>query len=1400
MGRPHDNPTGRPLSGAERDGLVTYRPSCDGQRSTYRVTEDDAEVIAAEPSAAQRHRIAAERGLQGPVPRARAVIIDGATGAPRKSGDLGATSTGRYVATIDGQDVEVDPEDIILPTRTQPPARGGLRFDYGAPAGYIARARRLAAEASGPPKAPKSKPTACPPRAPGIRATFKSSAEAAKAFYDGNALFFDHVRDPYDGLRDAFDGIEVRSGKRHKKLGQTKKGQAILEAPPAEAIRKTLQVIFGRTRSRRWEEVDWPLIERLGEALQPYFEPCDPREPNRPGLYWRPFLGELDADALAELDPDTLARVADCESRRELAAGLERLRKTYEASRTCLSPRLRRMVERRLQEWETWHDDPSVIPVSACAPDPHTGGMTCDYPALFAELRQLQAACEAGYNPLWTTHHEGEPGFPDFESIPRPNPEEPPPEAAAAAADDSHSDAPLRVVYSYDAGILVCGETYPHRQAIKSLRTKRFKFSRRLPDDCAWYVPRTRERHVARYVVEQIADELRQNSGVQVDVEYTAADPNNLTSMEDREDAAAERAEARADRLELRAANKESESEAAYASAKSISDGIPFGQPVLMWHHSAKRHLRDLDKIQRGMRKSVDAHKESKQLERRAEASRRESQRRKDPNFAQRRIEELKTELRGLDVTLTGDAPANWRGFAPEGPATGEYKAQLQIRRAEIVDQLGYWQQLVDESGVKVWGPEDFQPGDVLAYRNGGFDIVVRVNKKTLSIDSPPHLWDLKKPYTDITHAPVRGTKAWRKAIEFYLNWLENREPQPRVFPKRIAQAHKWLAAADESNHTSAPTRSVADFKPGDVVLEDTGRPAVVVDIKPRALVVEAKNRDTGQLQRFRLRPDLIRDVLQRESDAWRDALQDYLREIPDTDAHAQRRQRVRDWLGLPAPQPASTYEARIEEIADALGPDEAAALVDAHVHGTVPSAELAETLIARRLLHPQLRRPTDLGHLIGARLRLRPAFAPQPVSDERVVQIAEELREGEVAALVRAHRGGEVYGSILRGALHARGLFDGATSTVTPLGHRVATALLEQRPGLSEGGPANARPSDPPNAIRALTGWPDSELERKHVAAALRKLFKHRHPEVPLTIRTPNYSMASTIDLRTKDGRRWTDAERSVLRAVFGPDLAISGNDATVSPWDRVHEGGTLITEPYVQDFKTFLAGKKPATGRRSKKTSRKTPAAKTSAPKQPTEAEAAAAPPTTDMKQISIWEVPVPKTTKNPGQRKTKAAPKPKPKPKTKPKSKKSTSSSAKRRPRRATPEPNPSRSYHLVAADQAIEKAERMLALAEKAPKDSISQRSAAMQAHAEATLAHQHAGYVLDHGPAQPTVRDKMSGVKRKAFSVARKAQVIVGAEKPARRRAAATPNPGKPPRARARANADAERARRALRRL
>ena len=1298
------NPTGTPLSSPEHDGLVHYRPVSKGKRERLLLTGADAQHVAAAPTTAERQRAARQRAMTGPVPRAHAVVLDAATGAPRRARDPGAVPTGRYVASIEGQDVEVDSEDIIGPVRRS--GAGGLRFDFGAPAGYLAQARKKNANAPKPkrPRKPKRKTQqTCPPRAPGLRSTFRSSAEAANVFYDGNALFFEHVRDPYDGLRDVFDGIEVRAGKRHKKLGATKKGQAILEASPAEAIRKTLQVIFGRTRSRRWDEVDWPLLEHLGESLQPYFEPYDPSEPSQSGLYWRPFLGDLDAQALAELDPDTLAQVADCESRRELAAALENLRETYAAKRSCIDAKMRRVIEQRLREWSAWQEDPSSAPPSACAPDHHTGGMTCDYPSLFGELRQLQAACEVGYDPDWAEPlaREGSPGFPDLTRPernpgrpPAQNPDEPPPEVAAAAADDSDSDAPLRVVYSYEAGILVCGDTYPHRAAIKGLRTKRFKFSRRLPDDCAWYVPRTRDRHVGRWDIDNIAEELREASGVTVDVDYTASDPNKITPMQEREAASAERSEERADRLEARSDKKKAESASAYAAAKQVASFIPFGQPVLVGHHSEKRHRRDLEKIERGQRKSFEAEVESERLSKRAEASRRAAQHRKDPNFAQRRIEEIKTELRGLEVTLTGEAPPDWRGLIPQGPATGEYKAKLEVLRAEARDQLGYWQQLVEESGVKVWGPDDFQAGDVLAYKNG-FDVVVRVNRKTLSVDTPPHMWDLKKPYTNIKRPPVREGKAWREAIESYLQWLENRSPQPRVFPGRIKKVRAWLKDAGSSSPAvekaaELPRRAgwgPGDFEAGDVIADDAGHLAVVVGTKPRVLLLESANKDSGQLRAYRLKHALIQDKLDRGSRAWRDALQQHLKVLPDTPPYAERIHALRGWLGLPKPPPMTDPEA-----------------------------------------------------------------------------LAKQLREGEVAALVRAYRGEPVRGEILKHALGQHGLIDREHHRISPLGRSVTEALLRQRPGLTEtAGPANTRPPEPEGSMHSLTVRLDSDnIERKDIAAALRKLLRHRHPEVAFTVRTPNYSMASDIDIRPKEDRRWNEAEAAVLRAVLGPNLTIIGNEASFDPRKRVHKGGVEVGPSYLEDFRLFLAGKKP-TRKPAKKTRAKPK------PPKPHSTTATKSPKAkSDMKQLSIWETPMPtKNTKNPCRPKTK----------TKAKAKAKTST---KRARPRAPQQNPSKTFHLVAATQALEKAERMLALAQKSPISSAAQLSAAMQAHSEAVLAHQNAAYVLDDGPATLNVRKDMGEIRRKAASISRRAQVIVGAERRPPRRKTPKTNPARPP--------------------
>lgn len=81
-----------------------------------------------------------------------------------------------------------------------------------------------------------------------------------------------------------------------------------------------------------------------------------------------------------------------------------------------------------------------------------------------------------------------------------------------------------------------------------------------------------------------------------------------------------ERQEARRERLRERATRARAESEAAHNRADSIAGVIPFGQPILVGHHSEKRHRRDLDRIHTAMGRGVEEWQKSKELERRAEA------------------------------------------------------------------------------------------------------------------------------------------------------------------------------------------------------------------------------------------------------------------------------------------------------------------------------------------------------------------------------------------------------------------------------------------------------------------------------------------------------------------------------------------------------------------------------------------------------------------------------------------------------------------------------------------------------------------------------------------------------------------------------------------------------------
>lgn len=69
------------------------------------------------------------------------------------------------------------------------------------------------------------------------------------------------------------------------------------------------------------------------------------------------------------------------------------------------------------------------------------------------------------------------------------------------------------------------------------------------------------------------------------------------------------RQEARRQRLLDRADKLEKIAAARYKAARAIGDHIPFGQPILVGHHSEGRHRRDLKRIDDNMRKSFEAQK-----------------------------------------------------------------------------------------------------------------------------------------------------------------------------------------------------------------------------------------------------------------------------------------------------------------------------------------------------------------------------------------------------------------------------------------------------------------------------------------------------------------------------------------------------------------------------------------------------------------------------------------------------------------------------------------------------------------------------------------------------------------------------------------------------------------------
>lgn len=108
----------------------------------------------------------------------------------------------------------------------------------------------------------------------------------------------------------------------------------------------------------------------------------------------------------------------------------------------------------------------------------------------------------------------------------------------------------------------------------------------------------------------------------------------------------ADRAKARADRYEARSESRSADAAAARAKADAIADHIPFGQPILVGHHSEARARKDHARIQSASREAIQLWETAAYWEARAHAAKRHAAYKHDPAVRRRRIETLKAAQR----------------------------------------------------------------------------------------------------------------------------------------------------------------------------------------------------------------------------------------------------------------------------------------------------------------------------------------------------------------------------------------------------------------------------------------------------------------------------------------------------------------------------------------------------------------------------------------------------------------------------------------------------------------------------------------------------------------------------------------------------------------------------------
>lgn len=160
-----------------------------------------------------------------------------------------------------------------------------------------------------------------------------------------------------------------------------------------------------------------------------------------------------------------------------------------------------------------------------------------------------------------------------------------------------------------------------------------------------------------------------------------------------------EKAEHRADRAENRAEKAEQKYEQLHDQAKKMASAIPFGQPILVGHHSEKRDRKYRERIHNTFGKAFEELDKSNYYSDKAATARETAEGKKytNPVYLGNRIKECEKNIRILERRLLGKLYPN----SPEREISQESRDFYNSRIKEEKEKLEFYQ-----DRMKVINPE----------------------------------------------------------------------------------------------------------------------------------------------------------------------------------------------------------------------------------------------------------------------------------------------------------------------------------------------------------------------------------------------------------------------------------------------------------------------------------------------------------------------------------------------------------------------------------------------------------------------------------------------------------------------------------------------------------------------